>query len=90
MKLLTKSEANKIYKKQESERIVKGARIAQLIDDEVKKINGLKDKFEKQSQLINESYQKLFDEKLKEIAELQKKKLKLLEEIKQLEDKKYG
>lgn len=88
MKLFTKSEIKKTTKIQENQKIIKGARIAELVDVELKKLNKLKDEYDQKSKEIDGAYQKLFNEKLQEIARLQKIKDNLVKEINQLEGKK--
>lgn len=87
MKLLTRSEIKNIQVKQKNNLINTGIKYASLIDEEIKKLNTLKTEFEKQKIIIEDSYKKLFDEKLKELEKLQEKKNNLLKQIKKLESK---
>lgn len=87
MKLLTRSEIKNIQVKQKNNLINTGIKYASLIDEEIKKLNTLKTEFEKQKIIIENSYKKLFDEKLKELEKLQEKKNNLLKQIKKLESK---
>jgi len=87
MKLLTRSEIKNIQVKQKNNLISTGIKYASLIDEEIKKLNTLKTEFEKQKIIIEDSYKKLFDEKLKELEKLQEKKNNLLKQIKKLESK---
>lgn len=88
MKLLSKSEIKKNSRILENQKIIKGAKIAELVDAELKKLNKIKDEYDQKTKEIDNAYQKLFDQKIQEIARLQKIKDNLIKEINQLEGKK--
>lgn len=88
MKLLSKGEIKKNSRILENQKIIKGAKIAELVDAELRKLNKIKDEYDQKTKEIDNAYQKLFDQKIQEIARLQKIKDDLIKEINQLEGKK--
>lgn len=80
MKLLIKSEINKTKNQQNISTVQQGLRYATIIDKEIKKLNSLKDEYEKEKNRINKELDELFiryQKLLHEVQKLEYKKKKL-------------
>ena len=80
MKLLIKSEINKTKNQQNISTVQQGLRYAIIIDKEIKKLNSLKDEYEKEKNRISKELDELFiryQKLLHEVQKLEYKKKKL-------------
>lgn len=80
MKLLSKSEITKTKNQQKISTIQQGLRYATIIDKEIKKLNFLRDEYEKEKNRITKDLDALFiryQKLLSEVQKLEYKKKKL-------------